>query len=400
MRVLKPNPWLAGLGALLGLMISAQVTSADVTTDQSASILVFPKVIADGTRDTLIQISNTSNSLVFMHCVYLDASPLIPGLPPDPITNPRLWVARDFGPLRLTKQQPTIWRVSTGRLLDISDEPGYCKNIPDPNVPEVTRQSCPGFDPFNVPNVAVGTPGTPEFIGFEGELKCIQVDDSGTPVNGNALKGEAVIEGENGNISEYNALGIVGINVNSDAVLNLDNIEYNACPSRLILQHFATNAEDPVASGATVETEITVVPCTEALEEGEPTTVPLSVFVVDELEVRQSAPITMDCWLNQTLDYNTVFQSSVRQSTVLKTEIFGPSSNFQGVLAVAEEFRVLNGTRTGSAASNLHAVGSRTLDQITLQAGGVCLSGPFQGKTCFSDLDCTDNPENPQFQCG
>ena len=52
---------LTGLAALVGLGLIARPALAQrktvVTTEQSASILVFPKVIADGTRDTIIQIT-------------------------------------------------------------------------------------------------------------------------------------------------------------------------------------------------------------------------------------------------------------------------------------------------------------------------------------------------------
>ena len=49
----------------VGLMAAALVVlvvggaQAQVTTERSASILVFPRVISDGTRDTIIQITNT-----------------------------------------------------------------------------------------------------------------------------------------------------------------------------------------------------------------------------------------------------------------------------------------------------------------------------------------------------
>ena len=103
--------------ALVGLLASG--AAADVTTEQSASILVFPKVIADGTRDTIIQITNTSNSMVHAHCFYVNAAPVLRDEPPGP-GNPPQWQEIDFD-IRLTKQQPTHWVVSLGRLVDLSD---------------------------------------------------------------------------------------------------------------------------------------------------------------------------------------------------------------------------------------------------------------------------------------
>src|SRR5690554_5911127 len=121
--------------ALVGLMVGgvqAQQTSCrpgetGPTTECSASILVFPRVIANGTRDTIIQITNTGNSMVHAHCFYVNGAPTFPDFPPcpdpsDPLCfNPPLWTEIDFD-IWLTKQQPTHWVVSQGRLVDPTDE--------------------------------------------------------------------------------------------------------------------------------------------------------------------------------------------------------------------------------------------------------------------------------------
>src|SRR4030095_11966578 len=60
---------------LLGLCCVLPATAA-TTTEQSASILIFPKVIVDGSRDTVIQISNTNNSMVHAACFYVNAAPI------------------------------------------------------------------------------------------------------------------------------------------------------------------------------------------------------------------------------------------------------------------------------------------------------------------------------------
>ena len=72
---------LMGLAALVGLGLTAKPAAARVTTEQSASILVFPKVIADGTRDTIIQITNTSNNMRHAHCFYVNGALTDPTLP-------------------------------------------------------------------------------------------------------------------------------------------------------------------------------------------------------------------------------------------------------------------------------------------------------------------------------
>ena len=80
---------LMGLAALVGLGFTPRPAAAlghpaGVTTEKSASILVFPKVIADGNRDTIIQITNTSNSIQYAHCFYVDAALTDPTLPVGP----------------------------------------------------------------------------------------------------------------------------------------------------------------------------------------------------------------------------------------------------------------------------------------------------------------------------
>ena len=62
MRSVKGKSWLPALCAALA--VTAVNARADVTVEEGASIIFFPKVIADGTRDTAIQISNISNETV------------------------------------------------------------------------------------------------------------------------------------------------------------------------------------------------------------------------------------------------------------------------------------------------------------------------------------------------
>src|SRR5690349_23430014 len=102
----------------VGIVIAAVALSASsapgaqVTTERSASIVVFPKVIADGTHDTTIQLSNAATAVVHAHCWYTNGARQIPELPPGP-ANPPLWSVLEFD-LTLTKQQPTNWVASRG----------------------------------------------------------------------------------------------------------------------------------------------------------------------------------------------------------------------------------------------------------------------------------------------
>src|SRR5438552_2103638 len=106
MRMMKRNRGLWVLGAVavgaLGLAPVASAKSFDVSTEKSGSIIVFPKVVWDGTRDTIITISSTQNPMVHAVCFYINGA--IPGQ--CQATDFEIW---------LTKQQPTHWVASEGR---------------------------------------------------------------------------------------------------------------------------------------------------------------------------------------------------------------------------------------------------------------------------------------------
>ena len=147
MRVQKRNPWLYSLGVVLAAMVlSGSRAGADVTSDRPGSVTIWPKVIADGTRDTLITLTNTRNEEAYAHCEYVNAigfctisgafctlpstaavasAPACPGGTGD--VCELQWQSLDFDVI-LTKQQPTIWRVSTGRRDDpLQDADAECR---------------------------------------------------------------------------------------------------------------------------------------------------------------------------------------------------------------------------------------------------------------------------------
>jgi len=416
MRVLKRNPWLASLGALLAMMVlSARNVSADASTDRGGSIVAFPKVISDGTRDTLIQISNVSNSVVFAHCMYLDASPDIPGEPVSP-DNPRRCVERDFT-ITLTRQQPTIWRVSTGRVLNAFDMlVGMCDTFDQFGA---ARQSCPGIDPGNVINV-----GTV----FEGHLVCVQTDSSGAPIGGDALKGEAFIEsvipgGLDGLISAYNAVSISqGTDgPDGDEVLQLDGSEYAQCPDRLRFTHLAEGGENPAAPQYLASTELTLMPCTIDYETQAHPRVTVQFGVWNAFEQFASTSTLLDCWFNESLSDigslwepdSTTYQTQVRPQDGFRCRGGNPDFEYNnctdsdqcgggicapasGLLGVAETFNVLDVVSlvpegaTGSSAINLHGLGTRETDTIYLQTGqqGTCVGGLNDGNPCTTNAEC------------
>ncbi len=364
-----------GLVSLL-LVVSFGQAGADVTTERGGSILIFPKVLFDSTGlqtrgpvDTVIQISNTSNSMVFAHCFYVNAAPRDPTNPPG-VFNPPQWQEVDFD-IWLTKQQPTHWVVGNGRR-------------EDPQDPQCTRTlrdcSGAGFDPGNVPPVPDP---------FVGELKCIEVDETGLPVNGNHLKGEATLVSPNGDASKYNALGVLGLNTptnfnNSDMTLCLGGgtrpgcpggAEYDACPQTVILDQFAEHAAEPVSEElgngpSEVTTELTLVPCTEDFENQVPASVTVQFLVINEFEELFSTSTTITCWGNLTLDnVSRIFDVSFLGSRFAQTRMSPATGDQPGFVGVAEEFHVQSKTKVGRAALNLHDEGERPFGDVVVLPG-------------------------------
>ncbi|MFI5394665.1 MAG: hypothetical protein ACHQ9S_03955 [Candidatus Binatia bacterium] len=384
---------LTGLATLVGLGMFAQPAMSGVTTEQSASILVFPKVIANGTRDTVIQITNTSNVMRHAHCFYVDGAPVTAGLPPGPL-NPPSCTEIDFD-IWLTKQQPTHWVVSRGRQVYPSDLDcrGHVCNPATSGGPRAQTDVAPaiavadccdaGIDPGRVPPVA------PDFTG---ELKCIEVDSSGAPESGNALKGEATIEDPTtGDVSKYNAVGFVGNNNNNgDNVLCLGNssaagdpaacplgAEYSACPASWYLDTTAVGAIDPVLEDngidSSVGANLTVVPCTENFETQVPTSVTLQFVVINEFEQSLSTSTTVTCWASWDLGsqvWSDVFNTGTLGGKLAQTRMRSATGTPRGVLAVVEETHteLTTGGLTARSAQNGHTSfqDQPGLDKVTI----------------------------------
>lgn len=367
-----------GLSFVLGL--AGSVVRAEVTSERGSSIIVFPKVIFDSQGiltgepiDTIIQISNTSNSIVYAHCYYMNAAPVNPSRPISDANPPR-WQEINFDIL-LTKQQPTHWIVGAGRPQNPSDP--ICSG--DPRTNQVTNRNCvnAGFDPGRVPL-------TPD--PFVGELRCVEVDSSGAPINGNHLKGEAtlVTPGEaavTADASKYNAIGFQGLNTdlnsnNSDFTLCIGGevsercpggAEYSGCPDAILLNHYAEGAANPVVEShgngpSSVTTELTIVPCTQDLERLERPQITVQFLLVNEFEELFSASTTVDCWGNFRLSdvaFN-VFDEAVIGSRFVQTFLRSAPDGI-GFLAIAEEFHLqASGTPIQRrVAFNLHGQGTR-----------------------------------------
>lgn len=416
MRTVKWNACLSslcGIAAALGVMTAS--ARADVTTERGASILAFPKVLANAATDsdTIIQITNISNSMVHARCFYVNAQLDANGRP--------LWQETDFT-IWLTKQQPTHWQVSEGRFVDPSDD---CF---DNNQVIVADCDGAGIDPGAVP------PVPSDFIG---ELKCIEVDGAGNPIGGNHLKGEATIK-TNGDVAKYNAIGIEGTELagatGNTLLLNQPagggdvTGQYNACPTTLILNHYAEGVTDPVilgnarggtctvggapcmsdddctagacnnppaiVSGGVVApvsatlTDLTLIPCQQDFENQIPGQVKVQFAIYNEFENRFSASTTVTCWANFYLfqvdsrnnPERSVFSFATLGSVGAQTRLTAASSVINGrivdsggLLGVAGVSRADAGGQIARTAMNIHIEGDRftdtngaVIDQIVL----------------------------------
>lgn len=405
--------WVLGI-AVVGLLPLAGIASAsvnDVSTERGGSIIVFPKVVWDGTRDTIIQIGNMSNSMVHAHCFYVNAAPVNPSLPPSS-TNPPQWNETDFD-IWLTRQQPTHWVASLGRRW------GSFSGL-DGNA---------GLSPGLVPPVP---------LGFIGELKCIQVDESGTPLRANALKGEATLRNLAGDVSEYNAVAFQGnpdmtasdprsTDPSSDLVLDLTTATasdtgnntgmYSACPDTLLLNHFAELSPDMVidqigicapvcvagphtggpcmpstastdcgigglCGGCPVSTELTLVPCQEDFENQQGAAVTVQFLIINEFEQAFSTSTTVSCYMNLPLGLigtagNNSFTYSVLGTLSAYSRIT-PATGHGGVIGVAEEFR--GATSNPPLVGAVSGFGPKTAAAFNLEIEGNRFDAATNGK--------------------
>jgi len=363
------------LAALVGFGVGVNPAQARITTEESASILVFPKVIANGVRDTIIQITNTSNNMRHAHCFYVNAAPTLEGQPISD-DNPPLWTEIDFD-ITLTKQQPTKWVVSTGRRFPafedtcagMATDPSRNCNSNDTGTADADCCDA-GFDPGRIP------PVVEDFIG---ELKCVEVDASGFPVGGNALKGEAtLVDPNNEDVSKYNALGLKGFDTNNmDGTLCLGGgvtaacptgAEYEGCPRLWNMNHVSALSENPVADANGIDSSsvanLTMVPCTQNFETQAPQEVTVQFLAMNEFEQQLSASTSFQCWASFSLDgeeastsnlyggISTAFERDTIGTDLVKTTVRAVGN--QGIMLVLEEqYNTPGGAAT--SAQNVHS---------------------------------------------
>lgn len=326
--------WRGALAVAAWLAISAAGASAQVTTHDPASVLVFPKVIVDGSWETAIQISNIANRPTYAICYYVSGGLTFPEQPPGP-SNPPLWAEVDFN-LFLVRQQPTQWVVSRGRIPDVLD--ATC-NSPDDDCDGT------GLDPGRVPPVGTA---------FTGELLCYETDASGAPWSGNALIGHATLKHVgSGEVVKYPAVGALGFETNdADGTLCLGGEagescpigeEYGGCPLEWIVSHPADFDDRPVDGDAS-RTSVTIAPCGHDFVRQSPKQLTLQLLVTNEFELAFSATTTVTCWADLALEeISAIFSRDILGGDWVQTRLRSASSTPLGFTIVQQTER--NGAR-------------------------------------------------------
>ncbi len=341
MRTVKGLRAVALAGSLIGaLALPALVSAQGVSTERPGSILIFPKVVNDD-ADTVIQITNTTNSMTYAHCFYVNA---------DEVNGAPLWQITDFQ-IALTRQQPTHWAASAGRAVNPFADPA-------------------GLDPGLVPPVAPG---------FTGYLTCVETLMDGTPTSANSLIGTATVGTIGGTaggnaMSKYNAVAIPGCldatgpcgatggANDGDNVLSLDNVEYARCPGGLYLNFQSEGGIDLAIAGAgndpsVVSTNLSLVPCSLDFENLEPIATAFRADPIrDEFETLSSSnTVEFDCYFSEPLS-NPTFGTGVFTlgtnfgSAILRAPL---ETGVPPVVGVANVLRTAGDGTSDTAAFNL-----------------------------------------------
>lgn len=362
------------IGAAVALM--AGTAYADVVSDRAAAILVWAdvKYDADENVDTIIQISNTSLEPILVHCFYenanshcsndgtvcVEAEDCCEGSTGCGICEPG-WLETDFR-VRLTPRQPLGWVASEG-LSEFPLDGRFGNTGPDGSSNAGSR----------VPPVAEEP--------YTGALKCIAINDDGTPSDRNVLKGEAtLVYGLDGDVAKHNAIGIQAlegaVNDDKELILGGGEAEYNGCSNILILNHMFDLGVHPAIDTDDAEslTNLVLVPCTNDFLRQIPGSAVVQFLVYNEFEQRFSTSRTAECkadWRLSEIDTNdperSIFSAGVGGTIVGQTRMNPIGS---GLIGVANEWVTRDdgdATSVSRSSFNINLQGDRAeADVITI----------------------------------
>ena len=390
----KMGFWRWALAGAAVVMISGTASARlindppSVTTNESSGIVVYPKIVTDPANgvDTVVQLTNTSEFLTRVHCLYVNANSHCSNAPSTICTQANFrsvcplgglcvqgWQETDFR-LTLTKRQPISWSVNEGLpTLPLNDIPGQADQFNDGSIPTAPEQP------------------------FLGELRCIQVDvASELPTDRNDLKGEATIITSQGafmDASKYNAIGIPAIEGAQDGNPNSLNLggpeaEYRGCPNILTLNHFFDGANVVTHNHTVVgrvSSDLTLIPCAADYLTQVPQDATVQFLIFNEFEQRFSTSTKLTCYKDTPL-------SDIDTRP-------GPDGDVYSIFAVGVQGSLTGMSRLRAVAGpNTDGYNGRAVLGILEEnwASGVCAtSGAGSGSStgvastlCSSDADC------------
>lgn len=339
---------LSGIAAIVlgGLLLPVETALAQASPDSRAALLVYPHVKVDTARgiDTVVQLSNTRNTVANVQCFYVAA---------DQACSPTSFE------MRVTASQPLGWRAGNG----LSRFP-----LADLLGPSGQRN-----DRSLIPPV----PGDP----FEGSLWCLAVDGNSRPAGNNALIGTATVERfdpPHFDAAAYNAIGVRGLSpaVGDSLLLGGALGTYESCARTLTAVHYLDGALDAPTKASRVSTRLVIVPCTLDLSKPAVSEVSMQYEVTNEFEQRLAVRREqIGCEQSGTLSSldaddpeRSIFNASVSGTLTAQTRVYA-SGGTVGILALGIETQTETADpgRTHSAMFTVATIGQRLeSDVITL----------------------------------
>ncbi len=282
----------------------ATVASAQTTGEHGASLLIFPKVVADASGDTIVQVANLLETRVDVFCAY--------------VAGDETWASTTSFTVSLIAEQPLHWVASRGRA---------ASGEADPNA----------------------IPAAP--ADFRGELLCVEVDGTGAPSGGNRLVGRATVTTlADGDAFAYAAIGLPSLGFNDgDDVLCIGGepsddcfigAEYSSCPAAWLLNHPSDGAPDEqLGEGATQDTRLIFVPCSQNVRDGIAGSVSVRLTVTNEFAQTFSASADVTCWADLTLADISESLTFATLGTVTAQTRLEPDNGSGGFVLLAESER-------------------------------------------------------------
>lgn len=228
----------------------------------ASALIIFPYIVAEGDRDTRVQLLNLSNRDIRVNCFYVrDAG-------------------EPFGCLEigfvvgLTPQQPLSWMASEGA------------------------------------NNPLTFSAVPPFTGV-GELKCAVMPDVPDLAAHNALQGRAaVFDSLSGDTVGYGSVGFQRLIPGAfPGAVSLDGFTYDECPERLHFQVLTRPSGGPSSS-------LVLTPCEQDLLTQTPTTTVVQMQIVNEFEQVFSSSTRFTCHTVQSFSsFGTLSRSTLGTDT-------------------------------------------------------------------------------------